>query len=230
MKKNKFSPIWKLATIVAFTLAALWLVSLFFPALGIKLGTTAGIICCACSVLGVIAWKKNVGPIALLVAGVKKLFGKVAKKSDEEKPKLPPKPAQNEAMKKKNLVWTWDGNDWVVEKDHSKDPVPAGKKYDAETNTFVDASAPSAPKPSGEGRPAKPVLPKSMKDNGLVWTWNGTAWVPEEDHSAEPVPAGKIYDKETNTFVELGDVFTEAQMTVIKQIVAAEVRKATKKP
>ncbi|MBR3888239.1 MAG: hypothetical protein IKJ32_03985 [Clostridia bacterium] len=229
MKKSTCKPVWKLVTIVTVTLAALWLVSLIIPGLGIKIGATLGIICCAFSVLGVIAWKKNVGPIALLVAMVKKLFGKAAKKS-EEKPKLPPKPAQNEAMKKKGLVWTWDGNDWVVEKDHSKEPVPAGKKYDAETNTFVDASAPSAPKPSADGRPEKPVLPKSMKDNGLVWTWNGTNWVPEEDHSTEPVPVGKVYDKETNTFVELGDVFTEAQMTVIKQIVAAEVKKATKKP
>lgn len=203
------------------TITVLWVIGLLFPATGIKINVVLGIICAVVAVTVVVKLVKN-----------KELLGKLLPKFNK-KPAAdtrPAKPAQNEAMKKKNLAWTWDGNDWVVEKDHSKEPVPAGKKYDAETNTFVDASAPSNPKPSGDGRPAKPALPKSMKDNGLVWTWDGSNWVVEEDHSAEPVPVGKVYDKETNTFVELGDVFTEAQMTVIKQIVAAEVKKATKKP
>ena len=165
-------------------------------------------------------------------------IAKLRKSEDEEEEKeepaakpaqpaaRPQKPAQNEAMTKAGLVWTWckTNKSWVPDTDKSGQNPPAGMMLDKETNTFV--KAPVKQQAAPEKRPAKPVLPKSMKDKGLVWTWNGTAWEPQEDHSGDPVPVGKFYDKETNTFIDLGEVFTAEQVIFIKQLIAAEVKKA----
>lgn len=79
-ENRKTSGLLKLVTVVAVTIAALWLLGKLIPALGVGIGNGTGIFAAIVAIVGVMSWKQGKSPLAL----VKDWFAGLKKDEDEE--------------------------------------------------------------------------------------------------------------------------------------------------